>query len=168
LKGTTTKVNIPTTSENLAELERLLRTETGWQRHGDCTHCGHCCNFEGPQRQTFEASENPARFDSRYFKVRGYEVEDDRRASIITHAFVPCPKFDRTATGGAGACTIYQERPATCRKFPEFPLQVLQTPCTYWFENRINGHVFRFGGNGSQYPGLHIEQDEPQLTLGLK
>jgi hypothetical protein len=59
---------------------------------------------------------------------------------------------------------VYNERPRTCRAFPEKPIQTLETPCSYWFENRVHGRVVRFGGNGSPYPGLHIEDATPAIA----
>jgi Fe-S-cluster containining protein len=153
---------IPTNAANLPKIEQLLTETDGWQRFGECNHCGHCCQFEGSQRLTFDQRENPALFDIRYFKLRGYEVEGGQ-ATAVVHAYKPCPKFEKTATGGG--CTVYQERPKTCRNFPTNPLQMLETPCSYWFENQFGDKRIRFGGNGSPYPGLQIEEALIALPL---
>jgi Fe-S-cluster containining protein len=140
--------------------EVLLRLRLGgWQRKGECNGCGYCCQFDGSIRLTFDKrSVPPGQFDEGYYKTRGYSV-DKEGASKVAFLYQPCPKFEPTASNGVtierpGRCTVYEDRPKTCRDFPQEPMQLLGTPCSYWFERNNGTRVVRFGGSGSPYPTL--------------
>jgi len=118
---------------------------------GSCNHCGACCQYEGLARRV--AILEPGD-DERYFRVRGYAVEG-RVARLALPMLAPCPEHERPdPRADAGRCRIWNQRPSTCREFPQRPGQVEGFGnCSYWFELRILGApVQRRGGPGSPYP----------------
>ena len=117
-----------------------------WMRHGECNHCGWCCENIGAATIFFPDG-NPVVgiSDEAYIQIRGFrkttsqgqlgvELEVENRA--------PCPAHvnDR--------CSVYENRPPTCQAYPWHPRQIINSPCSYWFE--IDG--FTMGGNASPHP----------------
>ena len=127
-----------------------------WIRKGECNSCGMCCQYLGrdipltitpPVRQDGEV-------DLEYIAVRGYQLDEKPGwATRNIHAFAPCSVHDNENK----RCTVYDQRPETCRNFPAHPAQIEQTPCSYWFEWSEEDKIVRIGGEGSPYPGKSSE-----------
>lgn len=131
-------------------------TIDGWTRRGRCNGCGYCCQFSGRTvahlvARTLEGTGQP---DWAYYEARDFNIQrmadGTYDVAFPCHLMAPCPQHDVEKQ----RCRIYETRPETCQKFPEFPSQVLGSPCSYWFEReRANGELERQGGEGSPYPG---------------
>ena len=128
-----------------------------WERKGVCNGCGWCCEYTSINRHRLDPP--PGGFtptDIRYHLLRGaLAVEDEERPGKVSHfhlltsSFARCSAFDTENRN----CSIYDQRPAICRVFPQIPEQIEGTPCSYYFEvTDATGRVFRRGGNGSLYP----------------
>ena len=70
--------------------------------------------------------------------------------------FAPCQLYDQAQAMKGPGCKIYDVRPATCRDFPEKPEQILDTPCSFYFERTVDGSTERVGGKGSPHPGRTV------------
>lgn len=78
--------------------------------------------------------------------VRGIELtEGGGKAAVRVDLFAPCKVHDLPGK----RCLIYEQRPVTCRRFPERPEQIAGTPCSYWFDREVAGQVETLGGNGA-------------------
>jgi Fe-S-cluster containining protein len=112
-----------------------------WTRHGTCNGCGHCCETAGRMPLVRDLA---AVDDAFFYQARGFRptLVDGRMVHVLWADLVaPCPHH------GDG-CRIYAERPATCQAFPVHPRDIVDTPCSYWFE--ADGRTA--GGLGSPYP----------------
>jgi Fe-S-cluster containining protein len=73
----------------------------------ECEECCNCCRT-GIVSQNI-LSEKAIEF----YRVKAYlTIEDGNR--MVFFLYEPCPKLDEAT----GLCTIYDERPQTCREFP--------------------------------------------------
>ena len=122
-----------------------------WVRHGDCSNCGYCCIFLGSLVLTL-GLDKP---DLEFMNVREISSHTDPTTGetiaykkINLHA--PCPAFSGVVD--EPGCTIYKHRPKTCRDFPLTPTEIIDTPCSYWFEMEDTGITTKVGGKGSPYP----------------
>jgi Fe-S-cluster containining protein len=118
-------------------------------RHGECNHCGWCCEYEG---KTVAQVENPKGVsDPRYYRLRGFVLDHREGIPVMARRTVwmraVCPEFQGAKV--TERCGIYQDRPETCQAFPTRPAQIVGTPCSYWFER---DGVRVGGGLGSPYP----------------
>lgn len=112
---------------------------TNWERKGECSHCGWCCENLG----RFEINVEPT--DLQYVNIRGAKMT--LRGLVIEGDFhAPCPQHID------GRCAVYANRPRTCVDFPSEPNEIIRTPCSYWFERDVDGVVERLGGKGSPFP----------------
>jgi Fe-S-cluster containining protein len=143
-----------------------------WTRHGECNDCGHCCTMvarDAIVRTDAQVARDPAFYAARGFKPT--RVDGDVRFVLFAWLRAPCPQLttvgearDERVAGGvfgdAGMtyvpaldarshCRIYETRPETCATFPRLPVDIVGTPCSYWFER--DGQ--RIGGTGSPHPG---------------
>ena len=113
--------------------------DSKWTRHGECSHCGWCCENIG----RFEMPISNA--DPAYARIRG--AKPSLNGLIITGDFrSPCPAHIN------GRCSVYDTRPTTCSDFPSEPNEIKNIPCSYWFEREEGGIVERIGGTESPYP----------------
>jgi Fe-S-cluster containining protein len=113
-----------------------------WTRHGECNNCGHCC-------QTFKRDivvRDPATVaDPAFYEARGFTpvmVDGQERLMLTGWMQAPCPAH------AGGGCLIYHDRPQTCQSFPTAPADVVDSPCSYWFDNG----TAKAGGMGSPHP----------------
>ena len=121
---------------------------TAWLRQGDCTHCGHCCTRIA--RAPIVRSERQMAVDPAFYRARGFQaVELDGETQFVLYAWLeaPCPEFRDNR------CAIHATKPRTCAEFPRVPLDVVGTPCSYWFERGTE----RLGGMGSPYPSAEAQ-----------
>lgn len=100
-------------------------------RHGECNHCGWCCQFTG--QSTVKVENARGLSDPDYYKARGFAIVQREGLSILAEAKVshhlPCPQHVNER------CSIYAERPSTCKDFPVSPEQIKHVPqCGYHFE----------------------------------
>ena len=115
-------------------------------RKGECNHCGWCCQFNGVHRNVVEATGADERF---YQLRRAKRTPDGQHLLYLAHEYLPCSAHDVVQR----RCTVYADRPQTCRDFPEVPEQVEGTPCSHWFERELpEGRIERRGGDVSPYP----------------
>lgn len=109
-----------------------------WVRKGECSHCGWCCENIG----RFEIVA-PTR-DKQYALIRG--ARETAEGMVIAGDFcAPCPQHIDNR------CAIYDNRPKTCVDFPSEPNEIVNIPCSYWFEREVDGVVERRGGKESPY-----------------
>lgn len=106
-------------------------------RHGECNHCGWCCEHEG---QTTAQVANPKGInDPDYYRQRGYVLTHLEGVVVQAHRVVwmraPCPSHVDER------CGIYETRPQTCHNFPVSPKQIAGTPCSYWFEDETGRRI---------------------------
>ena len=102
-----------------------------WVRKGECNGCGFCC-----QSIALVELEFPNLLaDPEFLKVRGIQPNGKK----LLHIIDPCSKLDLQTN----RCTIYENRPKTCRDFPSEPDLIVDTPCSYWFENTETGEIVR-------------------------
>lgn len=143
-----------------------------WTRQGECNHCGACCLFlhNDPIQLGIDVKETS---DDRkkLLALRGFRPNDPQNLTQVTapiFLYNPCTEYRFPYAGYNGSCRIWGqvERPQACTDFPSRPSQIINTPCSYWFE-RPNGHggVHSVGGQGSPYPG---EQQRNAGGLALK
>jgi len=122
-----------------------------WTRHGECNHCGWCC--ESLSRQyVVRAPQEP--YWVEFYKARGFAAAEDGTVGRFGWLMAPCPAHVDER------CAMGDERPQRCKDFPIMPTEIVGTPCSYWFES---GEL-RAGGMGSLYPTtdadlLRIERD---------
>lgn len=122
-----------------------------WTRHGECSHCGWCCQYGAWSTAVVENAQGLS--DPQYYRVRGWVLHHVEGVPVqatarIAH-YQPCPSF--VGVAGVPGCRLIGDpgRPATCHAFPTEPRQVRDIPCSYWFESEAGE---RIGGNGSPYP----------------
>jgi Fe-S-cluster containining protein len=135
-----------------------------WTRHGDCNHCGWCCTKVA--RDVIVRTDDQVARDPAFYAARGFvrqEVDGEPRHVLWAWLEAPCPQHQvrhfHDGLGGMIAqshCGVYDARPRTCQEFPTLPVDVVGTPCSYWFE-RGDAKV---GGTGSPYP-----KDERELMV---
>ena len=116
-----------------------------WTRKGDCNHCGWCCIFSVNRSRLFIKA--PSDRDREFLLTRGFKPAVTPMGvglEILAEAYVPCPQHKNSH------CAIYDKRPEACRLFPEFPEQIVGTPCSYWFEDE-EGNEKPIGGDASPY-----------------
>lgn len=126
------------------------------ERKGECNHCGWCCQFVAIHPSTIRAQDqdgNPTELapdDARFYQLRHGALAPDRRSvRLVIHHFSPCSEHDEKAQ----RCKDYDNRPNACRTFPQTPEQIEGTPCSYYFEKKLeDGTIARRGGLGSPYP----------------
>lgn len=112
---------------------------SAWVRHGDCNHCGWCCETLSRQYVVRQPAE-PKWVE--FYGARGFGPAPGGTVGRFAWLLAPCPQHtdDRCALGDA--------RPERCREYPTYPMEVVGTPCSYWFE----ADGVRAGGEGSPYP----------------
>lgn len=100
----------------------LITTEEGerYLRKGYCSGCGWCCKVL--TRVKISAGDIEDRY---YAQARGVPTDKDSWHDL----YEPCPLLTH-----ANLCSIYTDRPKTCREFPQRPWQIEDSPCTYFFE----------------------------------
>ena len=123
-----------------------------WERKGACVHCGYCCLFLGSTVVKLDPVQMGG--DQALLKLRGATIEEtpDGRiqASFKVPLYAPCSAFDKKAQAAKEpGCTIQEEKPRGCVEFPAVPTDVLNTPCSYWFERQTEGGIERVGGQAS-------------------
>lgn len=118
-------------------------------RMGECNHCGWCCQYDGVVRSVIH---KPQEEDKRFYLLRGARFDQEKNVlHCVTHLHVPCTAHDVESK----RCTVYENRPLPCQKFPEVPEQIEGTPCSHWFELRKGDVVLaRRGGMGSPFPTI--------------
>lgn len=112
-------------------------------RMGECNHCGWCCQYLGSGHTKMKLALDPEQQEDRkYLEIRGFQVISEEMAEIETLWYAPCPahKDDR--------CSVWEDRPYSCKTYPIRPAQIIRSPCSYWFEY---GDI-RVGGDASPYP----------------
>jgi Fe-S-cluster containining protein len=112
-------------------------------RHGECNHCGHCCHTFA--RQPVVRIPEQVAADPDFYAARGFRALqiDGRPVMVLLASLVaPCPQHQ------GERCAIEDAKPRTCREFPTQPRDIVETPCSYWFE----GEGVRLGGLGSPVP----------------
>lgn len=112
--------------------------DNNWVRMGDCNHCGWCCENLGVFELQFPITEDVA-----YMEIRGFTIKDNL-ALIKADIKAPCPAHIDNR------CSVYDTRPDTCKEFPSEPNEIIQTPCSYYFENSLTGE--KIGGKQSPFP----------------
>lgn len=122
-----------------------------WTRHGECSHCGHCCEViaRQPLVRNLAAVDDPS-----FYRVRGFVGEP---AVLWTWLLAPCPQHQ------GGTCAVYETRPATCASFPQHPRDIVGSPCSYWFSRGAE----MAGGLGSPAPvsvATWLEMEAPCET----
>lgn len=122
------------------------------KKNGECNHCGWCCQFEGIHRNVVLPQDGSTTIDvtdQEFYKLRGGRADPDGRFVLyVMQAYVPCSAHNTTNMN----CGIYENRPTICKEFPSKPEQIEGTPCSYWFEEIIDGKSIKRGGHGSPYP----------------
>lgn len=117
-----------------------------WVRKGECNMCGWCCKFTFDPVAIFVPTPTEEMKD--FLKVRGFQAFKSRGEEGLGQygaVYLPCPKLKDNK------CSIHETRPQMCRDFPLRPSQVVNTPCSYWFEDS-NGIEKPVGGDGSPHP----------------
>lgn len=111
-------------------------------RQGECNNCGWCCQFNGAHRNVVALADA----DVAFYALRGAK-QTGGHVLYLAHEYLPC------SAHADSKCSIYEDRPETCRAFPEVPGQIEGTPCSYWFEEVADdGTITRRGGSGSPHP----------------
>lgn len=105
-----------------------------WVRKGECNGCGFCCQAIAYVQLDFPNLVD----DQEFLKVRGIFPDGTKRLHVID----PCSKLLPD-----NKCEIYEDRPKTCRDFPTEPALIIDTPCSYWFENTETGEIVRGNPN---------------------
>lgn len=125
-----------------------------WERKGECNSCGWCCQMV--TRLTITIPLELRQTDEKYFQVRGFNSDGQLTGDL----FAPCSQHDNKEK----QCRIYDERPATCCAFPISPDQIINSPCTYWFERPTQDGkcTERVGGDSSPWPGHSVR---PQASI---
>jgi Fe-S-cluster containining protein len=112
-----------------------------WTRHGSCNGCGFCCTTFARQAIVRDAA---AVADPAFYRVRGFTpmtVDGAEKLVLFAWLQAECPEHVD------GGCRVYDDRPQTCRAFPTVPADIVDTPCSYWFEDG----AARVGGTGSPH-----------------
>lgn len=125
-----------------------------WVRKGECNHCGYCCIFAVNRVRLF--IKEPNEQDKEFLAVRGFKFAATPQGigwEAIAESYVPCPKHQENR------CSIYDKRPETCKLFPQFPEQIIGTPCSYWFEDQ-EGMEKSIGGDASPFSVKHAKMRE--------
>lgn len=125
---------------------------TPWVRRGECNGCGWCCVYIG-KRPTMRITGGPE-FDRAYVELRGGRLVDPaaNRYELPVWLRAPCSAFKPYSLAepdSPGRCAIYDRRPRVCQDFPWEPAQVQGTPCSYWFERRVDGRLELVAGDGA-------------------
>jgi len=107
-----------------------------WIRKGECDMCGFCCESIAQISLDFTPTGDPE-----WMKVRGLPPSGIKWFHIVD----PCPQLSEEKL-----CKIYEDRPKTCVNFPSDPHELVNAPCTYWFEDDETGE--KLGGTRSPYP----------------
>ena len=113
---------------------------TTWTRHGECNHCGWCCEVLARE---FVVRSPVDSYWVEFYKARGFKKVSAGdfvgRFAVLT---APCPEHinDR--------CALEERKPRRCKEFPVVPAEIIGSPCSYWFEN---GRM-KAGGTGSPFP----------------
>lgn len=97
-------------------------------RKGYCNGCGWCC--ENIAQIGIDGRDQE---DEEYAKARNLPL-DGTIKWIAVHD--PCPLLT-----AAKKCGIYANRPRTCKEFPIHPDQIIDTPCSYRFEDEDGNPV---------------------------
>jgi Fe-S-cluster containining protein len=122
------------------------------ERKGECNHCGWCCQFDGVHRNIVSPPDGVPQLhpsDRKFYELRGGQSPDGGRTiRYLVQAYAPCSAHDKERK----RCTIYDDRPLSCTEFPSIPGQIEGTPCSFWFEDVVDGAVVRRGGQGSPHP----------------
>lgn len=101
-----------------------------WVRKGECNGCGFCCRTIALVQLEFPNLLS----DPEFLKVRGIAPNGVKTLHVID----PCSQLSED-----NKCNIYEDRPKTCVDFPSEPDLVVDTPCSYWFENTETGEIVR-------------------------
>lgn len=126
-----------------------------WERKGSCNDCGYCCNTLTRADLSFPMG---PRIDREFYRVRGFgfvQAANRQELAMLPRVPVvfPCPSYDQEGK----RCTIYENRPRTCREFPTRPEDILGSPCSYWFDRETkDGSLEVMGGDGSPHPGHKV------------
>jgi Fe-S-cluster containining protein len=133
-----------------------------WTRKGECNNCGWCCDKvarEAIVRTDEQIARDPAFYAARGFKPM--DVDGARRHVLFAWLEAPCPqRWTVNVPNGLGGfsaqsrCAVYNTRPQTCVSFPRLPVDIVGTPCSYWFEREagIDSATYKAGGQGSPWP----------------
>lgn len=117
-----------------------------WVRKGGCIDCGYCCVFAINRSKLFMKA--PSEQDREFLLTRGFKPTvtptGEVGLEIMAEAYVPCPQHQNNR------CAIYDKRPEACKIFPQYPEQIVGTPCSYWFEDE-EGKEKPIGGDASPY-----------------
>ena len=134
---------------------------SGWERKGECNHCGHCCEMVA--REAIVRTDEQVGRDPAFYAARGFKptrVDGEIRFVLFAWLHAPCPQRnvvqEHNGLGGfreESRCAIYETRPETCRTFPRLPVDIVGTPCSYWFERGEQ----KAGGTGSPHPATPYE-----------
>ena len=133
----------------------LTTTTCTFVAAGLLTH--NCCQFMGRRTMKITGGEE---FDVRYIALRGGVAVDApaRRFDLPIAIHAPCAAHDAEAH----RCTVYADRPRTCRDFPWSPEQVQGIPCSYWFERLNQGRREVIAGDGApQEVTCHASSSRP-------
>lgn len=114
-----------------------------WERHGECNQCGDCCRFVAREALV----RDPSRVsDPAFYEARGFQrmtLGEKKVLVLLANLVAPCQYLV-----DGNQCGVYEDRPRTCRDFPQVPLDIVGTRCSYWFsKDGVN-----VGGSGSPYP----------------
>lgn len=127
-----------------------------WTRQGECNHCGWCC--EKVAREAIVRTATQLQSDPAFYAARGFkpmQVDGETKHVLFAWLEAPCPqlRIEQIPYGLGGMlpssrCGIYETRPQTCADYPRLPVDIVGTPCSYWFERGTD----RVGGTGSPFP----------------
>ncbi len=112
-----------------------------WTRHGECNNCGFCCQMFARRGEVRSSDQG----DQAFYQARGFQpvtIDGTKRLLLMGWMAAPCPQHVDSA------CAIYATRPETCRDFPTLPVDVVATPCSYYFEQ----DGVKVGGDASPHP----------------
>jgi len=132
-----------------------------WTRHGDCNHCGWCCQAIGHIALNYQMGPSS---DVYFYQVRGFKFDHIGKVMSKERAVIydPCPQHDVDKL----RCKIYENRPKTCQEFPTKPELIQGSPCCYWFTRATqDGRTEYIGGEGSPYPGHRVLECSDPMTL---
>ncbi len=112
-----------------------------WTRHGECNGCGFCCKTFKRDVEVRPADAG----DQAFYQARGFKpVHVDGVTRLVLFGWMQAPCLEHSESG----CGIYATRPETCRTFPRVPIDIVATPCSYWFTK----DEIAVGGDASPYP----------------
>jgi len=133
---------LASTSTRSSSLSSLgVRVASEWTRHGECNHCGWCCERIGFGSITLDKQ------DEAYLAIRGFR-QTRQGPTIDIDFWAPCPAWNHNTD--APGCTIHDtdQFPVTCQEYPLRPSLIIKSPCSYWFER--DGELV--GGDSSPHP----------------